>query len=55
MGDSLGKRVAAAEGEKVSEDAALLVLGCVLSESAAGFAGGPGPGPFGGFSPPITS
>lgn len=56
VGDSLGKRVAAADGEKVSADAALLVLWCVLSCSATGLAGGPGPGPLvGGFRLPIAS
>ena len=55
VGDSFGKRVAAAEGENVSLEAALLVLWCVLSERAAGFVGGPGPGPLDGFDPLMAS
>lgn len=52
VGESFGKRVAAADGEGKSNDAVLLVLVCVLSESAAGFVGGPGPWPL---TPPMVS
>lgn len=57
VGDSFGKRVAAADGEAAvkSNDEVLGVLLCIFS--AAGFVGGPGPGPWplGGRVVPMAS